>query len=48
MNHILNIAFDGKTPSELKSFIIIHREIFLSYPNLTIKINDLIAEIGIE
>lgn len=43
----LNIAFDGKSSTELKKFISENREIFAS-GNLHIKINDLLAELGID
>jgi hypothetical protein len=43
----LNIAFDGKSREELKKFISENREIFVS-KDIHIKLNDLIAEIGIE
>ncbi|MBP9811982.1 orotidine-5'-phosphate decarboxylase [Candidatus Gracilibacteria bacterium] len=43
----LNIAFDGKTPDELKNFIHENKEIFAG-GNIHIKLNDLIAETGIE
>jgi hypothetical protein len=44
----LNIAFDGKTPQELKDFISGNREILISNASIYIKLNDLIAEIGID
>lgn len=43
----INIAFDGKSREELKNFIFENREVFLS-KNLHIKLNDLIADIGIQ
>jgi urease gamma subunit len=43
----LNIAFDGKSSQELIQFISENREIFTS-KDLHIKLNDMIAEIGIE
>ncbi len=45
--HALNIAFDGKSPSELKEFISKNRELFASW-RIYIKVNDLLLEIGIE
>ena len=42
--HSLNIAFDGKSPEELKNFIHENKEIFAS-GNIHIKLNDLIADI---
>lgn len=43
----LNIAFDGKSPDELKNFIRENKEIF-AWGNIHIKLNDLIAETWIE
>lgn len=43
----INIAFDGKSGEELKKFIFENREVFVS-KNLHIKLNDLIADIGIQ
>ncbi len=45
--HALNIAFDGKSSSELKEFISKNRELFSSW-GIHIKVNDLLSEIGIE
>jgi hypothetical protein len=45
--HSLNIAFDGRSAQELKEFISGNRDTFSS-KNVQIKLNDLIALIGIE
>ena len=43
----LNIAFDGKSSLELLEFVRKYKDIFSS-GNIIIKLNDLLAEMGIE
>ena len=43
----LNIAFDGKSPDELLEFVKTNMESF-STGKVHIKINDMLAEIGLE